>query len=85
MIKPFYLGDNGEIPFCAYHTKDQLIEDFGCRPTQIHVIEAEPIFKLLDDVENTIQRRINSDEACNYPFDENLGELLNKIKEVRNV
>ena len=49
-----------------------------------HVIEKAPVDKLLDEVESTIQRRLKSDEACGRPFDEDLGGLLNKLKEFRS-
>jgi hypothetical protein len=36
---------------------------------------------LLLEMVDAIQRRMKSDDACNNPFDENLGEAINKFKE----
>lgn len=42
---------------------------------------SELLAELLDDCYTAIQRRMTSDDACGHPFDENLGELMNKLEE----
>ncbi len=36
--------------------------------------------ELLVECHETIERRMNSDDVCGHPFDENLGELFNKLE-----
>lgn len=42
---------------------------------------SELLAELLDDCYTAIQRRMTSDDACGHPFDENLGEVMNKLEE----